>query len=86
MQASGLAAQVQPPHRLGGAHKSGARYSSRRAPLNILSQVCFGPSRLHAADTAASPTRRRPQAWRSLFFAPWTSLCDCAISRRTVMN
>ena len=24
-------------------------------------------------DTAGSPSRRRPQAWRSLFFAPWTS-------------
>ena len=29
---------------------------------------------------------RRPQAWRSLFFAPWTSPRDCAISQRTVMN
>ena len=25
-------------------------------------------------DTAGSPTRRRAQAWRSLFFAPCTSL------------
>jgi len=48
--------------------------------LNILFQVCFGSSRLHAENTAASPTRRRPQAWRSLFFAPWASRRDYAIS------
>ena len=41
-----LAAQVRPPHRLGGAHKRGALYSSRRAPLDILFQVCLRPSRL----------------------------------------
>jgi hypothetical protein len=55
--------------------------------LDILFQVCLRPSRLCLSeDTAASPTRRRPQTWRSLFFAPWTSPGDCAISRRTVMN
>jgi hypothetical protein len=25
------------------------------------------------ADTAGTPSRQRPQTWRSLFFAPWTS-------------
>ena len=28
-------------------------------------------------DTAGSPSRRRPHTWRSLFFAPWTSLRPC---------
>ncbi|MCE3224875.1 MAG: hypothetical protein K0S58_3055 [Nitrospira sp.] len=30
-----------------------------------------------ARDTAGSPPRRRPQTWRSLCFAPWTSLRPC---------
>jgi hypothetical protein len=48
LQANGLAAQVRPPHRLSGAHKRGALYSSRRAPLSVLFQVRLGPSRLRA--------------------------------------
>ena len=41
-----LAALVRPPHRLGGAHRRGALYSSRRAPLDVRLQVRLGPSRL----------------------------------------
>ena len=41
-----LAAQVRPPHRLGGAHRRDALYSSRRAPLDVRLQVRLGPSRL----------------------------------------
>jgi hypothetical protein len=54
--------------------------------LNVLFQVCFGPCRLHAQDTAASPTRRRPQTYRALFGTAWPSPRDSAISPRTVMN
>jgi len=54
--------------------------------LDVLFQVRLGLSGLRAQDTAGSPARRRPQTWRSLFFAPWTSPRDFAISRRTVMN
>ena len=52
---------------------------------DILFQICLGLSRLHE-DTAGSPTRRRPQTWRSLFFAPWTSRGVLAVSSRTAMN
>jgi hypothetical protein len=56
---------------------------------DVLSQGRLPLSRLHAQDTAASPTRRRPQtwedtasspsrrraqAWRDLFIAPCASL------------
>ena len=54
--------------------------------LNVLFQVRLGLSWLHAQDTAGSPTRRRPQTWRSLFFAPWTSHGVSAVSSRTFMN
>ncbi|HJR75584.1 MAG TPA: hypothetical protein VJ805_01385, partial [Nitrospiraceae bacterium] len=54
--------------------------------LDVLFQVRLGPSGLRTQDTAVSPARRRPQAWRSLFFAPWTSLGVSAVSSRTVMN
>jgi hypothetical protein len=90
-----LAAQVRPPHRLGGAHKRGALYSSRRAPLDILFQVCLRPSRLRLgvpiAGTPAAPFFMQrvehaygSNAWR----LPGTRCASTATggTRRTVMN
>jgi len=54
--------------------------------VNRLFQVCLPSLRLHAQDTAGSPTRRRPQTWRSLFFAPWTSQGVSVVSSRTLVN
>ncbi len=63
---------------------SAGRLSPRS--LDILFQVCLGSSGLHVPRHCPLTTRGRPQTWRSLSFAPWTSLRDCAISPRTPMN
>ena len=79
---------LQPPirrcDRLGCVHRIQAgRLTARSA--NILFQVCL-PRGSACQDTTGSPTRRCPQTWRSLSFAPWTSHGVLTVSPRTAMN